>query len=518
MKRNNLLKSVAAFFNDKYFYQPAIAALLLGLSRYPIKLNFAVFFAFIPLLVLFDQEKIISWSKVIKIGLTYSTVYTLVALYWISVVTFPGFIGLFILFGIYYIILFKVLSRLYYHIPYIKYLSFALVFLSFEYLQNFGQLRFPWFNIGYSIAEYTSLIQPAELGGVFLLSGLILTINILIHYFIRCFPLRKSIISGLAVLIFFCSWFIWGRQRMRSLPLEMTNFKGAIVQVSIPQYLKWDESFYQETLNLYREYSIKAAKSEPDLIIFPEAAIPDYILKNKNAYVYLQELTNEVKIPIFLGFPHYEIEAHKDNYHYKYYNAATVIDTTGTAMLPYYKRILVPFGERIPFMESIPFLGKLDFGQANWEYGKDNVYFTVSDKERDYKYSSIICFEIAFPKLITEIAQQQPDFIVNVTNDAWFKKTVGPYQHAMMAIVRAVENRTQIYRSANTGISMVIDPIGNITQKTKLFERTVIEGELAIYRDKSIYVKISHRLIKYTIILTAILFFWTILTAFSIRR
>jgi apolipoprotein N-acyltransferase len=105
-----------------------------------------------------------------------------------------------------------------------------------------------------------------------------------------------------------------------------------------------------------------------------------------------------------------------------------------------------------------------------------------------YTYSPLICFEIAFPELTNRIAEKDADFIVNITNDAWFYRSAGTYQHAIMTRVRAVETRTQIFRCANTGYSMIVDPKGDVLVKSELFEQTIISGELYNYNGRSLYV------------------------------
>ncbi len=528
MRENKKTPKLISFIRDKYFLLPALSALLLGLSRYPVKLNFLVFFAFIPLLYLMNRSELakqtignrkpITRAKFIKTALTFSTVYTLVTLYWISVVTLPGFMGLFILFGAYFIILLYLVFKISTVLPGFKYPGFISCWLSFEWLQNFGELRFPWFNIGYSLSEYTSLIQVAELGGVYLLSLLILTINILLFVFLTNFPRKKSLVPLLVTALIIVLWSSWGSNRKNNLPLQEENFRAAIVQVSIPQYIKWDDDFYNTTLALYEEYTLKAASGDPDLIIWPESAIPDYIIRIKRPRKFVLGLIDRIETDLFLGFPHYETESRNDLLEYRFYNSTTLITAEGYIHRPYKKIYLVPFGERIPFMDYFPFLRNLQFGQANWEYGEEIIHYQIQKGDKQFLFSSLICFEIAFPVLTNTIAADNVDFMVNVTNDAWFKKTVGPYQHAMMTKIRAVETRTQIYRAANTGISLIVDPRGIITNRTKLYEKTNIEEKLYRYPGQTFYVKYLTYYPFIFLIITFLLIIALIIQGFSLKR
>lgn len=169
-------------------------------------------------------------------------------------------------------------------------------------------------------------------------------------------------------------------------------------------------------------------------------------------------------------------------------------------------------------MDYIPLLKRVDFGQANWEYGKESVFYQIHKGDKTFTYSPTICFEIAFPDLTRRIAAEGVDFIVNITNDAWFKKTIGPYQHGMMTVVRAVETRTQYYRAANTGISMIVTPRGNILRKTTLFEKTVIEDILYTYPFDSVYVRAMRNYPVIFLIITICLTISTVFTMSTVKK
>jgi|SRR5690554_954544 len=489
MKDTDRRTKLINFLKDCHFLLPALSALLLGISRYPAGLNFLVFIAFIPLFFLLNRPKPFALRDLIKTALTFSTIYTLVTLYWVSIVTFSGYLGMFIIIGLYFIILFYIIEKLYRFLPFFRFLNFISCWLTFEWLQNFSEFRFPWFNIGYSLAEYTALIQFAEIGGIYLLSLMILLINILLFSFLKSLPAKRSMLFLSITILIFAGWISWGNYRLNNIHLEEEEFRAAIVQVSIPQYIKWDSTFYDSTLALYRDYTLKAAQREPDLIIWPESAIPDYVLKINKPRRFVLGVVEETGIDLFFGLPHYEIDYVNDRQEFLFYNATTLINSDGFIHQPYYKIYLVPFGERIPMIEYLPFLGNLDFGQANWEYGEDIVMFPIEKNGQEYNFSSLICFEIAFPGLTSRMAAKETDFFINVTNDAWFERTVGPYQHGMMTLIRAVETRKQIYRAANTGISLVVDPRGVILQETKLYAKTVIDDNLYIYPGQTLFVR-----------------------------
>jgi apolipoprotein N-acyltransferase len=144
----------------------------------------------------------------------------------------------------------------------------------------------------------------------------------------------------------------------------------------------------------------------------------------------------------------------------------------------------------MPLMDTFPFLWNLHLGQANFEYGDSLQFYQCGP----YRYSPQICFEVAFPSHTQRMAARGIDFVLNLTNDAWFHRSVGTYQHAMMAKIRAVEIRRQIYRAANTGISLIVDPVGRIQKKTALFERTTLMHPVILCPINSFFTKSGYKL------------------------
>ncbi|HPR17666.1 MAG TPA: apolipoprotein N-acyltransferase [Candidatus Cloacimonadota bacterium] len=467
-------------FNEavKTWYQPVLAGFLLGVSRLPIHLGFLVFFGFIPLFTFFNQPH--SNRQILKAAILFAVTYTIVSLHWITLVTWGGFAGLLLIFSLYFFIVFLLIGKAWRHFPKIRLLIFICFWMSFEYLQNFGEFRFPWFNIGYSLADYLPFIQPAELGGIYLLSILIIIVNFLIWKAKADFARNSLLLCGIIIL-----WAGFGFIRLKTIDLIETDTKIAMVQASIPQKLKWEPTYLDTTVELYEKLSRKISADHPDLLIWPESALPVYTLTNRTYRRLVQNLANELDTDIFLGMPHYRFVGKSHPNNYEFYNAATRFGKDGKVDPYYVKNVLVPFGERLPLLKLFPFLWNVHLGQANWEYGTKQEFYRVDE----YTYSPLICFEIAFEPLTTKMAEHGVDFIVNITNDAWFYRSAGTYQHAVMAKFRAVETRRSIYRCANTGYSFIVLPTGEIRKQTKLFEQTALSADLVRYSHNSFFTK-----------------------------
>ncbi|MCK9556601.1 MAG: apolipoprotein N-acyltransferase [Candidatus Cloacimonetes bacterium] len=480
----------------KTFYLPLIAGILLSLSRVPLYLGWLVFVAFVPLLYYFKQGKHTLKQNLIS-AMLFCLVQILVVFNWIGLVTLLGLVGIWLIFSVYYLITFLVIEQVWRKSQALAYPIFVTAIISFEYLQNFGEMRFPWWNIGYSLADYTTLLQALDLGGLSLLALLVLSINYLVYQL--TLGKRRAIFP---IVVCCIAWYAYGQYRLLTLPLEKQSQRISVMQPSIEQDEKWDIEKYREIIEVYRELSAQASKNGTQLHIYPEAAIPDYLMYSEQAHTDLTSIIDANQMSIFTGFPHVEQAPPEHPQSHYYYNAAALFHPYRHEPKLFYKNILVPVGERMLWLDHFPFLWKLQFGQANWEFGT-----TIPRYEYDgMEFTPSICYELAFPHFMqrANFNSRKADFHVNITNDAWFGTSYGPWLHGMMSKFRAIESRIQIYRSANTGISMIVNPKGEIISSASLFERTNINAELYTCADTPLY----HRIYPYPwifVCLTAVL-------------
>jgi len=466
----------------KSFALVALSALVTSLSRLPLYTGWMVMFAMIPLLRFFEQSE--RSPKELAIAATlYSAFYIPLLMYWIVLVTPVGLVGIFVLYSWYFFLAFYAIALIYKYLPRYRYLGFASVMLALEYIQNYGELRFPWLNLAYSLADYTSLMQFADFGGVIGLSALIIIVNVLL---LKIWQHRTSFRAYSYfgwLMILLGVWQLYGSLCLKLIRLDKSDPKIFVMQPSIEQEDKWDTDYFNSILSINRELTIKAAKDSAALIIWPEAAMPTYMMHNPAHLGFVQNLASLYGISIFTGFPDYRLASFTDSKRDEYYNSATLIKPLSAPEKSYHKIILVPVGERIPWLKYIPILWKLQFGQANWEYGKEVRLY----EHQGESFAPSICYEIAFADLHHVMSggkaqatqsYSKTDFLVNLTNDAWFGTSYGPWLHAVHTRFRAIENRIQIYRSANTGISMIVDPLGRVISKAPLFTRTNIHAPL----------------------------------------
>jgi apolipoprotein N-acyltransferase len=238
--------------------------------------------------------------------------------------------------------------------------------------------------------------------------------------------------------------------------LEGKNLRVCVIQGNIPQALKWDESAKPFIWKRYLELTEEASRQNPDLIIWPESAIPDYLqVEAEDNLKSLFDFVRQIKIPILLGIT--TVEGNN------YFNSAILISKDGEIISRYDKIHLVPFGEYIPLRKILPFLETI-VPIGDFTAGKDFVVFSYPclAGRQVVKFSTLICFEDIFPEISRQFVKQGANFLVNITNDAWFGNTSAPYQHLSCSVFRAVENRVNLARAANTGISSIIDSNGKI--------------------------------------------------------
>jgi apolipoprotein N-acyltransferase len=156
-------------------------------------------------------------------------------------------------------------------------------------------------------------------------------------------------------------------------------------------------------------------------------------------------------------------------------------------MSKYDKTHLVPFGEYVPFKKWLPFLGKMVAQVGDFKAGMEGKTLLWKTEQVGVQ----ICYEIIFPRLSRAMARNNASLLINITNDAWFGKTSGPYQHFSMTVFRAVENRRALVRSANTGLSGFIDPAGRVLASTPLVQDAALVHSMPLMKIKTVYTRVG---------------------------
>jgi len=359
------------------------------------------------------------------------------------------------------------------------------VWVALEYIRGtrpFG--GFCWGELGYSQAPYPAMLTLTELTGIYGLTFTIVFINAWLAEWIHgsyLSPVNEStaffkkpykLIIPLLIPVFM--WF-WGNEVIKKMPTEKVG-TAYLLQPSVDQEIKWSKENTTATYNKL-EGLIKGAKY-PSLIVWPETAAPSYLLWSSYDLARVTSIVRNSKCSQLVGC----LDAVKGNGSETHsFNAAIQFGPDGIPNGTYHKRHLVPFGEFVPFQKYLTFLGPVVGDLGNFDFGGRYEKFSVPG----FSYCPMICYEVIFPGDVYEAFKTDADVLVNISNDAWYGRTASAYQHAMMAVVRAAEEKKPLLRSANTGICLATDPFGRIIKFTNLFEETAITVDVLLCPSKS---------------------------------
>ena len=467
-----------------------LSGILLALSFPDFDLEFLAWFAFVPLFYSIERKGI---SHAFILGFLTGFASFLGILYWIIVAVhtygnvhlIPSVLILLLLVG--YLSLFIGAFAFLYRFIQLRLglqivLLAPLLWVSLEYLRSFFLTGFPWASLAYSQYINLPFIQMAEITGIYGLSFVILLVNITLYTALHMWPKKTFPLKEVAITVFLLLGFlVYGYLRMGAVDqqtIQNPPLKIGLVQGNIDQSIKWDQSFQKETMKIYERLSLKVADKKPDLIIWPETATPFFFQDEKEFQPMVMDIPKKTDAFLLFGTPSYKIERGKVHH----YNSALLISPRGEVIGKYDKIHLVPYGEYVPLGEYIS-LGSLGEGIGNFKPGKKIFNFTLPQG----KFGVLICFEIIFPDLCRKFVKEGANFLVTITNDAWFGRTSAPRQHLTMAPFRAIENRVFIARAANTGITALIDPVGRIVKQGGLFTEEAIYGTISLSRDKTFY-------------------------------
>jgi apolipoprotein N-acyltransferase len=475
----------------KDFALSLASGILLILSFPNFDLEFLAWFALVPLFYSIEGKGL---SHGFKLGFLTGLISFLGIVYWIIVAVHSyGNVPL-ILSGLILLLLavylglfigaFTFLSRLIQIRLGLQTILFTpLLWVALEFLRSFLLTGFPWANLGYSQYLNLPFIQMAEITGAYGLSFVIVLVNatlfcVLRHWSKRTFPFKEAALTVVVLLGFLIYGYlkisIVDRQIIQNPPLSV-----GLVQGNIDQSIKWDESFQKETLKIYERLSFKVAQGKPDLIIWPETATPFFFQDAKEYQPFVLDIPKKTNAFLLFGAPSYKVQKGKVNH----YNSAYLVSPQGELVGKYDKIHLVPFGEYVPMQDLLFFIGSLGEGIGDFKSGREISNFSLPQG----KFGVLICFEIIFPDLCRRFVKEGANFLVTITNDAWFGRTSAPYQQFSTAAFRAVENRVFVARAANTGITGFIDPKGKIVKQGGIFTEEAMNGMIRLSGQKTFY-------------------------------
>ena len=353
--------------------------------------------------------------------------------------------------------------------------------LSMEYLRGILVGGFPWIPLGNTMVTLLPIAQLASVAGVHGLSLFVALLNTGFALAAISNGRRRTIVlaSTLALIL---AVSIWGGTRLRSNTLTQgTPIKVGLIQGNIAQVDKWNPAKAGMILDRYMQLSRQAVENGAQFLIWPESSTP-FNFDEDPAGEVIRRMVRELRAPLLLGSD--EIEPGDPP---QYFNAGFMLDTGGATAAVYRKMHLVPFGEYVPFQQLLFFVGPLVEAVAAFSPGTRVTMLPVEG----HMVSTAICYEVTYPAQAREAVLNGSEMLTTITNDAWYGTSSAPFQHFEMAVMRAIEQGRYLVRSANTGISGIVDPYGRVLIRTSLFETVAVVGEARFVQARTLYATIG---------------------------
>lgn len=467
MIRNIINKFIIKEYKFKYLIFSIISGILLGLSFQKFNLFLFAWVAFIPLIYCIYKNNL---KYSVLYGFVTGITYSLIAFNWMflflltNTKSMKAALIVAILFWLYQSIYFVLWSFI---ICFIKKNNnlIVLVFSSsawaiLEYIKNYFLSGFPINLLGYSQSSFTALIQFADVFGVYGISFVIVVINFLLFYWIYNKNKRYLITAFIIISILLIYGFIRINQ------ISKINYKEEIkigvVQPNIPQEKKWRRSLKDEIIKIIYDTAQYFKDKNCEIILYPETLLPRMLEETEEIQSLVKNISNYADISLIGG---------KSIENERLYNSIFLISKEGNIIDKYKKRHLILFGEYVPFENFLVKLLKKINLTDNFSKEHELKVF----KFENYTLGINICSENYYPYLSRELVLKGANLLTTHSNDAWCDGLSYPYQHFVLDVFRAIENRKYLVVSSNTGISGVITPTGKIVRQTKNQEQVCFE-------------------------------------------
>lgn len=363
-----------------------------------------------------------------------------------------------------------------------------------DYLQSLGELGFTWHSLSTGQTTVPAAIQFVEYTGMYGVTFWVAVLNVGFYFLFKWFrqASRRKMVFQLAggLLCWAVFPFLHGSWVLSSaMEREGRHMHVGIVQPNIEPNVKWlDRDFaYNELTRLTRQFR----NDSIDMIVWPETAVPNRLRLDRRKLDPLRLEIQQQHTTLLTGFPDRRFTATDSGIIHHSYNSVMLIRPDVDSLQIYDKMHLVPFGEHIP--SFLGFLAAMAMEVGDFGYSSGNRYtvFTVPPRNGtdSFLVASVICLESIFPDRVRPFILRGAEVLVIVTNDAWYDGTFGPEQHARCAIYRAIEHRIPIARSANSGVSCIIDPYGRIILRAENEHQSVLRGSLWIPAERTFFTR-----------------------------
>jgi len=490
-----------------------ISGMLLGLPWSAPSLFFVVFFAWVPLLLLEEE----TWHHpnpyaIFNYALVCFLVWNILGTWWIIRAQWVGAILIIFANSLLQALVFWLASRVRTILGIPLFFPFLLIWMGYEHFHLSWDLAWPWLNLGNALATAPGLIQWYEFTGV--RGGTLWIILTNFAAFKLCNIYRKKKPGGLApvgaaalmlVLVpIFGSYLIF-----QSIGDGQEAVSIALIQPNLDPYTeKFDPQNYARHLEAFFKTADAIVDDKTQYLLGPETLIVEQIdEKNPSASIYYRQLLEFRKkypeLNIILGVHSYLKLGNEDippgsrfnrqeRFYYEAFNTALFLPQ-GSAAIPqfYHKAKLVPLFERMPFVQYLSFLGKysLELGGYTGTYSNRQGSSTFVLPDTSITILPIVCYESIFGPYCSRNLPKEKGFICMITNDGWWKNTPGYQHHFNFSPMRAIENRRDYVRVANTGISAFIDARGMVTARTPWWEKATLKGKIHLRRGQTFFAR-----------------------------
>lgn len=375
-----------------------------------------------------------------------------------------------------------------------------ILWVGLDWLRSWLFTGLPWMDLGYALASVPQLIQLADITGHYGVTFIVLLINVLVYHLLvkvtepinkRGYELKFVAhilpVFALIAAVGFYSSMRWKSTAQQLAVADGESIEVGIVQGNIDQSLKWDASLQRQSVDKYLLLTKHLFDdNSPEIIVWPETALPFYPTRSGYTDI-LKAAAEYYDTSIITGAPWFKV-IDLDKKEIDYFNSSLLLTPSGEFAGSYFKSHLVPFGEYVPFKQFFPFMAPLV--EAAGDFTAGNVENPLTYKNA--KAGVLICFESIFPEIARKWSIEGANYLVNLTNDAWYGKSSAPHHSLAMTIFRAVETRKNLVRSANTGISGIINPLGQMVKRSPLFEPWAAAGKIKLFESQTFFVRFGY--------------------------